>query len=166
MNISAELVALAKKRLADLEDEKAELLALLRRHDAAPSETPRENGGPPRENGHRAQRKQMQRAKSSTRIAQRPVPAKAASRGPTLAQQRGAKAFRKMEGGPTDAILAVLQNAPSGLGFSEVVTAAVKNVQSHAANKTRSVGNVLLALRKSGKVAYHEGKYYAPLAAE
>jgi hypothetical protein len=60
-------------------------------------------------------------------------------------------------------VLDVLRGAPKGLTYSEVVEQALPLVQSNATNKAKSVGNVLLALKRRNKVAFHDGRYYAPL---
>jgi hypothetical protein len=160
MTASPQLVALAKKRLADIDHEREELeaerndlLALLRRYGVA-------DGGSARENGKSPHRVRHSRVVEKAKGTGRPKPT---SRHRTLAQQRGARPFRRMDGGPTDAILDALRKAPQGLRYSEVLQGAAETVQSHATDPTKSLGSVLTTLRKRGKVAYRDGKYYSPL---
>ncbi len=159
MNASTVLVAAAKKRLEDLDEERAELLALIRRYESSGEESAR------KEVKHDSRKPTANTAHK--KVAHKSVPSHngstPAKRPTTLAQQRGAKAFQKLDGGPTEIVLDVLRGAPSGLTYSEVVEQALPSVQSNATNKAKSVGNVLLALKRRHKVAFHDGKYYAPL---
>lgn len=159
MTAESDLVAAAKKRLGDLEEEKLELLAVLSRHGAT-------GPSPIVENGRRAAKRQGKKATSK-----KPAPATPPRRGLlpstkpkvlTIAQQRGAVAFEKMEDGPTETLMAILKRHPDGMTYSEAVQGALKTVRTNATNKERSVGNVLLSLKKRKKVAYHDSKYYAP----
>lgn len=159
MNVANLLAEMAKKRLRELDEERDELLALLKRHGFSPEEPARksEKHDPPK----------GPTKPSRAKVAHRSTPSHNGStpskRATTLAQQRGAKAFQKLTSGPTEIVLDVLRGAPSGLTYSEVVEQALPSVQSNATNKAKSVGNVLLALKKRSKVAFHDGKYYAPL---
>lgn len=168
------LVAAAKKRLLeieerladfrDLQEEKEELLAVLKRHGAA---APEKSSGSTQRSPRRIARVGRTAPVSDGSQVERPavmatslVPKGAPT---TLAQQRGARAFQKLEGGPTETILELLRGSPSGMTYAEVVEGAVKDLKSNATNPRKSVGNVLLSLKKRRKVAYHDGKYYAPL---
>jgi hypothetical protein len=160
MNASIALVAAAKKRLQDLDEEREELLSLLRRYDTSSA------GEPVRREAQHAPAKHPAKP-SHSKVAHRSAPSHNGStpvkRPTTLAQQRGAKAFQKLTSGPTEIVLDVLRGAPSGLTYSEVVERALPSVQSNATNPAKSVGNVLLSLKRREKVAFHDGKYYAPL---
>lgn len=166
MSASTDLVIAAQKRLRDLEEERAELLSLLRRHGALPDDLQNYSAPEPQV----AKQDQPTKASRLTKKGKgkgkgrRVGAATTMKHGVTLAQQRGMKAFQKLEGGPTDVVLEVLRGASEGLSYKEVVDGALPKVNTNATNPRRSIGNTLIALRKNNKVAYHDGKYYAPLA--
>src|SRR5437867_3246378 len=129
MSASTDLVLAAQKRLRDLDEERAELLVLLRRHGAASEDSEKSNARHAPAPKHR-----MKAARLTTK--RKAAPARNSTGRPkrarTLAQQRGAKAFERLEGGPTEAVLAVLRGANGGgLTYSEVVQGALPNVKTN-----------------------------------
>lgn len=144
MTTQSELVAAAKKRLRDIEEERSELFAVLRRYGELADGAPRQNGRAPQ---GRTSPRSRSRNKARHAAASRP--------------KHKRSPFRRLEGGPTDAILSTLRSVPTGLRYAEVLAKAVPIVNTNADDPERSIGSVLQSLKKRGKVTYHNGLYFA-----
>jgi hypothetical protein len=146
MSTKSAMVALARKRLKEVEQEleqlaplqaeRDRLMALLRTYGVLPQE-------------HTLATTMAAQAIGTLLGSKLAPPKKPAPR----------PAFDKKAGGPTDAIFQVLAEEPNGLSYMEVVRRASEIVESDAKNKEKTVGNVLSALARKGRVHRDGGVY-------